>query len=81
MTDERAPKQDAYDALVAKIRAADDGYYGDDAQTLTDAQYDALRLELKAMEDLYPDLDTYDRGKAFGTVWQNHTPCADAQPR
>lgn len=51
-----ADKQATYDALIAQIRAADEAYYQDDAPTLTDAQYDAIRMELRAMEDLYPDL-------------------------
>jgi DNA ligase (NAD+) len=49
-------KQTIYDDLVARIKAADEAYYQHDAPTLTDAQYDALRLELRAMEDLYPEL-------------------------
>ncbi|MEL6687389.1 MAG: NAD-dependent DNA ligase LigA [Pseudomonadota bacterium] len=52
MTDRQAK----YDALIKQIRAADSAYYQDNAPSLTDAQYDALRLELKAMEDLYPEL-------------------------
>ena len=46
--------------LIAKIRAADDAYYNADAPELTDAQYDALRMELRALESLNPDLDTTD---------------------
>lgn len=49
-------RQAKYDALVEQIRAADSAYYQDDAPSLTDAQYDALRMELKAMESLYPEL-------------------------
>lgn len=51
-----ADKQVTYDALVAKIRAADEAYYQNDAPDLTDAQYDAARMELRALEDIYPDL-------------------------
>lgn len=51
-----ADTQAKYDALIAKIRAADEAYYQDDAPELTDAQYDAARMELRAMEDIYPDL-------------------------
>jgi DNA ligase (NAD+) len=51
-----AENQDKYDALIAQIRAADEAYYQNDAPDLTDAQYDALRMELRAMEDLYPDI-------------------------
>lgn len=49
------PKE-KYDDLIAQIKEADDAYYQDDAPDLTDAQYDALRMELRAMEDLYPEL-------------------------
>lgn len=49
-------KQAIYDALIAQIQAADRDYYQDDAPKLTDAQYDAIRIELRAMEDLYPEL-------------------------
>ncbi|MEM7730902.1 MAG: NAD-dependent DNA ligase LigA [Pseudomonadota bacterium] len=56
MTDRAAQYAD----LVARIRAADAAYYEDDAPTLTDAEYDALRMELRAMEDLYPELVTSD---------------------
>lgn len=53
-------RQEKYDALVQQIKDADEAYYQDDAPSLTDAQYDALRLELKAMEDLYPELKKDD---------------------
>ena len=56
MTDRAA----AYDALIARIREADAAYYADDAPILLDAEYDALRLELRAMEDLYPELKRED---------------------
>ncbi len=49
------PKE-KYDDLIAQIKEADDAYYQDDAPDLTDAQYDALRMELRAIEDLYPEL-------------------------
>lgn len=53
-------RQEKYDSLVQQIKDADAAYYQDDAPSLTDAQYDALRLELKAMEDLYPELKKED---------------------
>ena len=56
MTDRAA----AYDALIARIREADAAYYQDDAPVLSDAEYDALRMELRAMEDLYPELKRAD---------------------
>lgn len=49
-------KQATYDALIELIQAADREYYQDDAPKLTDAKYDAIRMELRAMEDLYPEL-------------------------
>lgn len=45
-----------YDALIARIREADAHYYQDDAPRLSDAEYDALRVELRAMESLYPNI-------------------------
>lgn len=51
-----ADPKEKYDDLIAQIKEADDAYYQDDAPDLTDAQYDALRMELRAMEDLYPEL-------------------------
>ena len=56
MTDRAA----TYANLVARIREADAAYYRDDAPVLSDAEYDALRMELRAMEDLYPELVTED---------------------
>lgn len=52
----RADLKLQYDALIERIKAADDAYYQEDAPSLTDAQYDALRMELRAIEDLHPDL-------------------------
>lgn len=49
-------RQQTYDDLVARIRAADAAYYQEDHPELTDADYDRLRMELRAMEDLYPEL-------------------------
>ena len=39
-----------YRELVAAISEADRRYYVEDAPTLTDAEYDALRVELNALE-------------------------------
>ena len=50
----------AYAALIERIREADAAYYTDDAPLMSDAAYDALRMELRAMEDLYPELVTPD---------------------
>ena len=37
--------------LAEEIRSADQAYYQDDAPELTDADYDALRQRLQAIED------------------------------
>ncbi len=46
--------------LIAAINEADRRYYVDDAPTLTDAEYDALRVELNALEAAHPELVTPD---------------------
>lgn len=46
--------------LEAEIAAADDAYHQDDAPTITDAEYDALRRRLDAIEARYPELVTAD---------------------
>ena len=46
--------------LSQEIRIADSQYYGEDAPTLSDAAYDALRKELIELETLYPHLITKD---------------------
>ena len=43
-------------SLAEAIRAADAAYYQDDAPELTDADYDALRNRLNAIEAKFPDL-------------------------
>ena len=43
-------------ALAVRIRAADEAYYRHDAPEMTDADYDALRLRLQALEAQFPDL-------------------------
>jgi len=54
MTSEQAEKRLAW--LSQEIRAADALYYQDDNPALTDAEYDALRQELIALETTYPHL-------------------------
>ena len=49
-----------YRELVAAITEADRRYYVDDAPTLTDAEYDALRVELNALEAAHPEFVTPD---------------------
>lgn len=46
--------------LVAAINEADRRYYVDDAPSITDAEYDALRVELNALEAAHPELITPD---------------------
>jgi DNA ligase (NAD+) len=46
--------------VSALIEAADRAYYQDDAPTLTDADYDRLRLRLIALEAAFPDLKKPD---------------------
>lgn len=58
-----APRRDPAErhrTLVAAIDDADRRYYVDDAPTLSDAEYDALRLELNQLEALHPELVTPD---------------------
>lgn len=42
--------------LTAEIRAHDVRYYQNDAPSISDAAYDALRLKLQALEQQFPDL-------------------------
>jgi len=49
-----------YRELVAAITEADRRYYVEDAPTLADAEYDALRVELNALEAAHPDFVTPD---------------------
>ncbi len=46
--------------LAEEIRSADQAYYQDDAPELTDADYDALRQRLQAIEERFPELATED---------------------
>ncbi|MCB2413272.1 NAD-dependent DNA ligase LigA [Demequina sp. TTPB684] len=52
MTDPRARHQD----LVQQIEQHRAAYYGDDAPTISDAEYDALERDLRALEAEYPEL-------------------------
>lgn len=52
MTDPRARHQD----LVQQIEQHRAAYYGDDAPTVSDAEYDALERDLRALEAEYPEL-------------------------
>jgi len=44
------------DRLAGAIRAADRAYYQDDAPEMSDADYDALRQRLSAIEGQFPEL-------------------------
>ncbi len=52
MTDPRARHQE----LVQEIEAHRAAYYGEDAPTVSDAQYDALERELRDLEAAHPEL-------------------------
>lgn len=49
-----------HERLAEAIAEADRQYYQDDAPTLTDADYDALRRRYEALEAAYPALRTAD---------------------
>ena len=49
-----------YQALTAALLEAERQYFQDDAPTLTDAEYDALRLRYVAIEARFPQLKTAD---------------------
>ncbi|GLK66857.1 NAD-dependent DNA ligase LigA [Hansschlegelia plantiphila] len=49
-----------HEALAAEIREHDKRYYQQDAPTISDADYDALRRKLEALETAYPELRTPD---------------------
>ena len=56
-------------SLSEAIRGADAAYYQDDAPTLTDADYDALRQRLLAIEARFPELKQADSpSDAVGVV-------------
>jgi len=46
--------------LAEEIRGHDQRYYQQDAPTISDAAYDALRLQLERLERQFPDLVTAD---------------------
>src|SRR5438309_2098927 len=49
-----------YARLQAEIAAHDRRYYQDDAPSVTDAEYDALRRRYNAIEARFPDLRTLE---------------------
>src|SRR6185295_6272451 len=48
------------DALSKENRHHEERYYVDDAPEITDAEFDAMMRELKALEDAHPELRTAD---------------------
>lgn len=42
--------------LTGELRQANEDYHGKDAPTLSDADYDARKRRLAALEDAFPDL-------------------------
>lgn len=51
----KTPTRAEYRALVKQIRYHDDLYHNQDSPEIADADYDALRRELLAIEDAHPD--------------------------
>jgi DNA ligase (NAD+) len=45
-----------HNALIESIAAHDKSYHADDAPTISDADYDALRIRLNALETAFPEL-------------------------
>src|SRR3954465_8427604 len=58
MTPRQAEREHA--RLEAEIKGHDERYYGKDAPTVADAEYDALRRRYEAIEQRFPDLRTLD---------------------
>ena len=48
------------DELSKIIRYHDERYYADDAPEISDADYDALMRELRALEEAHPELASED---------------------
>ena len=58
LTEKQAKAEHA--RLHAEISGHDKHYYQDDAPTVTDAEYDALRKRYGAIEDRFPNLRTLE---------------------
>ena len=60
--DEMTPRQAKreHTRLEAEIKQHDEAYYQKDAPTVSDAEYDALRLRYEAIEAKFPDLKTLE---------------------
>ena len=59
--------------LAAEIAAADAAYYQDDAPSLSDAAYDALRQRNEAIETLFPKLIRKDSPSAWRVISSSFT--------
>ena len=55
-----AEAEEEIDALSARIRQADADYYQHDAPTISDGEYDALRLRVAAIIARFPELEQDD---------------------
>jgi len=60
MSGDIAKAKREHHALAVEIRIHDDAYYKQDAPTVSDAKYDALRKRLLAIEAKFPELATKD---------------------
>jgi len=58
MTERQAGREHA--RLEAEIKGHDERYYGKDAPTVSDAEYDTLRRRYEAIEAKFPDLRTLE---------------------
>ena len=73
--------------LAKEIAEHDERYHGQDAPTISDAEYDELRLRNAAIEERFPELVLAEYaveaggGSASGKVWQGAAPGADAVAR
>ena len=72
--------------LGGEISEHDQRYYQDDAPTISDAEYDALRRRYEELERAFPDLrrriaDAQSRREAVGEIHQGSPPSADAVAR
>jgi DNA ligase (NAD+) len=56
----KAAAEAEHKALARQIRAADAAYYQEDAPEISDAEYDALRNRLVAIEAKFPELEGED---------------------
>jgi DNA ligase (NAD+) len=63
--------QEEHARLGAEIAEHDRRYHGEDAPTISDAEYDALRRRYGALEDAFPDLvGPNSLSRKVGTTWR-----------